>query len=76
VIIDEIAELLRRKQQLDAGGEEGVGYAGGEGRYTQRQRWMGEAIELLLKLALENEKREKRYDPGRGSGAHQVQSER
>jgi hypothetical protein len=60
MIIDEIAEMLRRKQQLDTAGESGLGYAGGEGRYTQRQRWMGEAIELLLKLALENEKRERK----------------
>ena len=59
MIIDEISEMLRRKQQLDQAGESGVGYAGGEGRYTQRQRWLGEAVELLLRITLEAEKRER-----------------
>jgi hypothetical protein len=60
MIIDELAEMLRRKQALDQGGESGMGYAGGEGQYTQRQRWMGEAIELLLKVAVAAEKRERK----------------
>ena len=52
MIVDELTELLRRKRDLD--GERG------EGRYTQSQRWTAEAVELLLKLALEQERREKR----------------
>ena len=60
MIIDEIAELLKRKQQLDSEPETGVGYAGGEGQYTKRQRWLGEAVELLLRAAYEQEKRERK----------------
>jgi hypothetical protein len=57
MIINEITELLRYKQQLDSEQETGLGYAGGEGQYTKRQRWLGEAVELLLRIALENEKK-------------------
>lgn len=60
MIIDELSNLLRRKQQLDQGGESGLGYL--EGQYTQRQRWLSEAVEALLRIALENEKRE-RHEP-------------
>ncbi len=63
MMIDRLAELFRYKQQLDDEQAGGVGYAGGEGQYTKRQRWMAEAIELLLELALESEKRERRSQP-------------
>jgi len=57
MIIDELTELLRHKQQLDSEKEGGLGYAGGEGQYTKRQRWLVEAVELLLRIALEQAKR-------------------
>ncbi len=60
MIIDDITELLRCKQQLDSGQEAGLGYGGGEGQYTKRQRWLNEAVEMLLRLALEQEKRERK----------------
>lgn len=59
-IVDEIAELLRQKQQLDGEQSGGVGYSGGEGQYTKRQRWLGEAVELLLRVVMAQEKRERK----------------
>lgn len=47
---DELNEMLRRKQQLDRD------LGTGDGNYTLRQRWLGEAVELLLKVALEAER--------------------
>jgi hypothetical protein len=54
----DIADLLRYKQQLDSERETGLGYSGGEGQYTKRQRWLAEAVELLLRLALEQRGRQ------------------
>jgi hypothetical protein len=53
MIIDEIAELLKRKQQIDAS-------LLATNRMVSYDRWSVDAMELLLRIALEQEKREKK----------------
>jgi hypothetical protein len=51
MIVDDLTELLRRKQQIDADNA-------GASRMVDYDRWIVGVLELLLRVALENEKRE------------------
>ena len=50
MIVDDIAALLRQKQQLDQDGEQA-------NNMVSYDRWAFEAMELLLRVALEQEKK-------------------
>jgi hypothetical protein len=47
----EIEAILARKREIDSS-KGGIGYGGGEGTFIKQQRWMTDAIELLLRIEL------------------------
>ena len=53
MLIDDITMALRRKQQIDADND-------GANRAAGYDRWIVGALELLLRAALEQERRERR----------------
>jgi hypothetical protein len=52
-----LVNMLERKRNIDnhVYDHGGVGYAGGEGQFTLRQRWLGDAVQLLLELELQRQ---------------------
>lgn len=52
MLIDDIAAALRRKQQIDADND-------GANRMASYDRWIVGVLELLLRAALEGERRER-----------------
>lgn len=56
MLIDDLAAALRRKQQIDADGD-------GASRAAGYDRWIVGVLELLLRVALEQERRERKPGP-------------